>query len=191
MWQKWFPQTLKSHADSNEVSLPHRFRWTACAFLWYNKIDDLQPWYLFQAFFSFFLKNKIKKKCDTLIYPAIIVVNNNLLFFTYNPRWYFNNLLCLNSYNLHTLIFCKVMMNVFQSISIYLIPQNTTKTKFKFDPPPLHLVQVLIIKLWKKIDYCVGHFSFYLSMACLFTYFVNFLSFAYFPIVKLYLFLDI
>lgn len=28
-------------------------------------------------------------------------------------------------------------------------------------------------------------------MACLFTYFVNFLSFAYFPIVKLYLFLDI
>lgn len=112
-------------------------------------------------------------------------------FLYLQPQVIFYNLLCLNSYNLHTLIFCKVMMNVFQSISIYLIPQNTTKTKFKFDPPPLHLVQVLIIKLWKKIDYCVGHFSFYLSMACLFTYFVNFLSFAYFPIVKLYLFLDI
>lgn len=169
MWQKWFPQTLKSHADSNEVSLPHRFRWTACAFLWYNKIDDLQPWYLFEAFFSFFLKNKIKKKCDTLIYLAIIVVNNNLLFFTYNPRWYFNNLLCLNSYNLHTLIFCKVMMNVFQSISIYLIPQNTTKTKFKFDPPPLTPSASINYQIMKKNRLLCRSF-FLLSIYGLFIY---------------------
>lgn len=84
------------------------------------------------------------------------------------------------------------MMNVFQSISIYLIPQNTTKTKFKFDPPPpLTHSASINYQIMKKIDYCVGHFSYYLSMACLFTYFVNFLSFAYFPIVQLYLFLDI